>query len=325
MSRGQQVQLVVPCTNRKRTLPHPALTIRAMADTRSDRPWERWRERLENVEADRSPAGDLYSGQHWYEAKRLVAEHPRNSRVTAWICSAGYGLVSPGAMLKAYSATFTPSTQDSVSRLGDSVHRDEAVRQWWAGLADWAGPEPGQPRRLADVAREHPTDVMIVALSRPYFEASRDDLLDVAENMSDPEKLLIVSPEVRHDIQRGAMRIQPLPVDGRAISYLGGTMSTVGIRFVRHLLMHATWSSLRASDLRRAVERWMSDAPKRERPTRERTSDEVVTSVIRGALTIDATRSATGLLREYRDSGNACEQGRFRSLYWKVRGEIDDR
>lgn len=323
MSRGSKVQLIVPCTNRKRMLPHPNLTIRTMSDTSSERPWEAWRERLEAIEADRSTAGDLYSGQHWYETKRLVSESSHKFQVRAWICSAGYGLVTPRAILKSYSATFTPSTEDSVSRLGGSVRRDEALRQWWTGLAGWVGPEPGEPRRLADVARKHPTDVMIVALSKPYFEACSDDLLDVAENISDPDRLLVVSPEVRHELRRGATRVRPLPVDARAISYLGGTMSTIGIRFVRHLLTHASWS-LRADALHQSVSRWVANAPVHTRPTRERASDQAVGAFIRGALAIDATKTATRLLREYRDSGKACEQGRFRLVYMSVKGEFGD-
>ena len=50
-------------------------------------------------------------------------------------------------------------------------------------------------------------------------------------------------------------------------------------------------------------------------------TDEEVSSFVAKALKADGPISCSALLRTMRDSGMACEQSRFRRLYWATRGE----
>jgi hypothetical protein len=51
-------------------------------------------------------------------------------------------------------------------------------------------------------------------------------------------------------------------------------------------------------------------------------TDEQVSSFVAKALAVDDPPTCSALLRELRDAGMACEQSRFRHLYWAVREEL---
>jgi hypothetical protein len=319
---GRTVHLVVTCTKRKRRAVLPELTIGAAVRAPGSEPWKAWRRRLEQVATETLPAQDLYVGGHFHLAKLLLADRALPSDVSLWICSAGYGLVGPKAALKPYSAVFTPGSRDSVARLLPQTEHGEAVARWWNGLAEWSGPTPQGPRRIVDLARLHADSTIIVALSPAYLAACQDDVVQAAMALTDPERLLIVSPGSRPG---EAAQIRPLPLDGRAAAVLGGTMGTLGIRFVRYLLTTHDWDSLRASTLRPGLERWLSCLKPRFVPVRRRHDDPEVAAFIRSRLSHTPNRSATQLLREYRHLGQACEQKRFHTIYSAVKEEGNGR
>ena len=95
---------------------------------------EEWIGRLSIANGEVTTAADLYRGDHWTHALR-AAERLTQVEGRAWVCSAGYGLVPLSAKLKSYSATFTSGDPDSVPE----------PTEWWTALAEWEGPEPGQP------------------------------------------------------------------------------------------------------------------------------------------------------------------------------------
>jgi hypothetical protein len=53
---------------------------------------------------------------------------------------------------------------------------------------------------------------------------------------------------------------------------------------------------------------------------RKKLSDEEVTAMIAGRLTLEPRMSASRMLREFRDAGYACEQSRFGQLHRSVTG-----
>ncbi len=321
MRGPRRIHLLVTCTNRKRQPPHPELTIRAATDTSDGRPWEGWRRRLETVDAPVLAAQDLYVGPHWHVARGVAAAYRDDPLVSLWVCSAGYGLIRPEAGIKPYSAVFTPGSEDSVSRLLDVRDNADAVRRWWEGLAEWPGPHPNGPRRVADLARLDPDSVVIVALSPSYLAACRDDLAEAYATLGNSDRLLLVCPGANNDSRTPGP--DPLPIDGRAAGFLGGTMGTLGARFVRHLIGAFSWNDLRASYLRPRLEQWLTTLTPRRVPIRARHDDSEVAEFIRERLIADLGSSATGLLREFRGLGEACEQKRFHAIYSDVKGEID--
>jgi hypothetical protein len=271
------------------------------------------------VEAPLSAAQDLYLGQHWLLARELAEESGQDAELVLWLCSAGYGLIRPHAPVKSYSAVFSSGSEDAVSRLMPTIDTREATRRWWSGLAEWQGPLLGAPRTLAAVAAADPDAVMVLAMSPPYLAACGDDLGNARRAIADPDRLMVVCAGGGGANASGH---RPLPLDGRAVGFLGGTMGTLGLRFVRHLLREHAWDDLRASYLNPQLDRWLASLSPRPLPVRSRQSDGEVAHFVRQRLIADPKRSATRLLREYRDRGHACEQGRFRTIYWAVRERV---
>ena len=56
---------------------------------------------------------------------------------------------------------------------------------------------------------------------------------------------------------------------------------------------------------------------------REAKSDQQVRDFVRTELANNPTASHTGLLRQFRDSGQACEQSRFRELFKEVQADLN--
>jgi hypothetical protein len=173
---------------------------------------------------------------------------------------------------------------------------------------------------LAAVAAADPDAVMVLAMSPPYLAACGDDLANARRAIADPDRLMVVCAG---GDAANASGHRPLPLDGRAVGFLGGTMGTLGLRFVRHLLREYDWDDLRASYLNPRLDRWLASLAPRPVPVRSRQSDGEVARFIRQRFIADPKGSATRLLREYRDRGHACEQGRFRTIYWAVREGVN--
>src|SRR4051812_46295043 len=100
------VNVVVSCTKRKTRRPIADLDAAnlpafvGVADRSGD-----WIARLAGRPEELLPAAELYSGDHW----KVALELPECSAfpVRLWVCSAGYGLITPSSLLAPYEATFS--------------------------------------------------------------------------------------------------------------------------------------------------------------------------------------------------------------------------
>jgi hypothetical protein len=304
------INLIVSCTNRKR-YPTPAgLAVRDLGGSDVAGRLRIWKDRLHQVQADRYPAERLYVGDHWAVARQLPSRLAQ-SGVTArlWVCSAGYGFIRSDALLKPYQATFAPGADDFVA--AGAANRTAEVRAWWQGVCAvrLGGGEPA-PRTLAHLAATQPRTPMLVALSLDYLDAVTDDLKEVLKRPFFREHLAIVSCGTIG--QRHPWADNILPCDGLMTGALGGTLTSINVRIARHLLL-----SLKGTEP--TVERLATLARSIPRatpvPARQVRSDRQVLAYIRSALRRAPRPSRSRLLREYRDAGLACEQGRFANLY----------
>jgi hypothetical protein len=80
----------------------------------------------------------------------------------------------------------------------------------------------------------------------------------------------------------------------------------------------AVWG-LNAKVLNRKLSNMISRSPELPKFERERLSDAQVRGYIRQGLRKGPQPSCSSLLRALRDSGLACEQSRFKNLYWEVK------
>lgn len=305
------INLVVNCTSRKRYPTAPGLALRDISDHDMGGRLHTWKERLQRVPANRHRADELYIGDHWAVARgipTLMAE--RGLTIRLWICSAGYGLVQSDSLLKSYQATFTPGSADYVA-----IHardRSAAIRSWWLGVSSVRlNGEEDAPRTLAQLADMQPRIPILLALSVDYLDAVADDLQEVLSRPFFKEHLSIISCGAA--AQRRAWAHNLLPCDGLMSGALGGTMTSVNVRVARHLLSYSYGSVPtveRLATLARSIPRAALAFPERQ-PC----SDKQILAFIRKALRRSPVPSRSRVLREFRDAGLACEQGRFANLY----------
>lgn len=304
--RSGAVHVVVTCTNRKsvpvprplhlRHLPHDDPGPRAKA----------WIGRLRSEPTPAIPAVDLYAGEHWHVARRLTEPAVSDPAVPSlWVCSAGYGLVRADAPLRPYAATFSPGHEDSVG--GDT----SSLAGWWGTLATWRGPQPGMPRRLAELAAADPTSTLLLALSPAYLRACGDDVLAAAEALASPDQLSVLCLGWSSGDRLAEYVI---PADARLQHTLGGTRQALNTRLLSYLLRHHKGALVRPA-LRRTTATLLAGLPPIPTYDRQPRSDAQVKAFIARRFRTRPGASCTGLLREYRDGGNACEQSRFRRLY----------
>ena len=85
----------------------------------------------------------------WHETPEL--------RARIWICSAGYGLISPQSEISSYSATFSPYERDSVTRGFDCECQENRSAAVVAQLLR-GGPVPTVPNCvvITAIARRYP-------------------------------------------------------------------------------------------------------------------------------------------------------------------------
>src|SRR5438105_4578850 len=100
--RPPKIVLVAACSQRKRVPPPLDLRLGSLASGPEERATQ-WRKRLDEVEAGRQVAIELYAGDHWHsacQAYRLARRY--SSRAELWVMSAGYGLIRSNTPIKPY-------------------------------------------------------------------------------------------------------------------------------------------------------------------------------------------------------------------------------
>jgi hypothetical protein len=308
------VHVVVTCTQRKRRPIPAALHLRRIPAVEPvGRCWM-WRERLiARGGPEAVSAVDLYGGEHWQVARSLPVHGAEGGqKVVLWVSSAGYGLIPADAPLRAYAATFSSAQADSVLRPGAPVS-DLSV--WWRELSAWEGPAPGTPRTITSLARSDPSASVLVAVSPPYLRACGRDIADAAAEAG--ERVAVVCAG---GTPAGPLAEVALPGDARLQAALGGTRGSLNVRIAGHLL--ATHSG---PFTRPALAATLADLLERQPPLpryeRQELDDAAVVHFITAELDglNGSAPGATRLLRRLRDSGYACEQRRFASLYRLVK------
>jgi len=301
----------VSCTDRK-TLPTPKhLQLRGIAKRNSLlEACEIWADSISSVIETGTTLRlrDLYGGEYWKIA--LAAGEEAN----LLIASAGLGLVEPDSKGPGYGATFVAGSPDSVLRFGQHAQKSSVRSEWWDGLASNGLGTKSWIKKTSDV--------VLVAISSSYQEALSGDL----EKLADAGRQVIVmsgSPQIPQ--LRDIENIHHVETGQWLRMILGGSTPCVGIRFAAHLLNEDKWHSIVEieSELNR-MERQYLNGRGDKLPVFNRTTqtDIQVTNwikqMIKSCNKQNMKPSKSLFLREYRNSGFACEQKRFGALFEKV-------
>lgn len=301
--------IVVTCSNRKAAEPIEALRARSLPSLDTSGRVQAWVERLATTDSLALPARDLYKGEHWQVALSLpLLGRQLAETCELWVCSAGYGLVSADARLKPYAASFAARDRDAVART------EEQAGAWWRKLTELQRAPGAESASLTGLAQRWPDATFMVVGSAAYLGPMAGDLLAAVRELSDPASFWLLSCGVNGT---GPLTHLVLPGDARLQHEVGGTRQALNVRV-------AEWILSAAVDLgildRRTVEKNLSNLLERlpEVPTygRKPSSDHEIKRFVRQNPGV----SRTALLREFRDLGMACEQGRFKRIYDESRG-----
>jgi hypothetical protein len=302
--------VVVTCTSRK-TADVPRLAqMRHVRNKVLGGRIREWMDHLDRCEGEPKQAGALYCGSAWVPVARLIA----SKRARIWIISAGHGLITPETEICAYAATFSPNHPDSVVRNGSKAFQ---TADWWRGLSAQASGK--KFRRLSDIAKAFPEVPIVAALSSDYLAAVEADLTAARDHLRNPDSMIVISSGAA---KTGALEANFLPCDSRMENLVGRGRSALNVRLLEALLDEHE-GDLRASRVRRKYSQLLARLPAAGYPKRERSEDDDVRTFIRAVMKGDASASHTGLLRQYRKSGRACEQSRFRGLFRQVKAELE--
>jgi hypothetical protein len=264
---------------------------------------------------DRSPtrsAAELYAGDHWTVIRELPELGARAGlAVRLWVASAGYGLVPAEAPLRSYAATFTPGHADSVAVAGTPGRK--ATREWWQRLGREEGPDASAPRTIAALVRAHPEATFLVVAAPRYVAALEDDLVEALGLLRNHEKLLIVSgmPGPVVEVLRGSW----VPSVASLQSSLGGARTSLHARLARRIIAEAGECGLEATAVRERFQELAHRAPPPPRYDRTVVDDDEVRRFVVAQLRENPGATHTRALRDFRSTGHACEQSRFRRIF----------
>jgi len=315
--RALKVHVISSCTDRKKVVVTSERRLRHHCGSENASLVTRWKHALMGVTAESRPVREVYAGEHWVEFLRVVESWQGDETVKGWVASAGYGLIPLDSSVVGYAATFSPGSEDSVVRLGMNGV------DWWESLSTWEGPNPGSARTVrAIVERGNVGDLVVVTASPHYLGAMAKDLQSALEIAADARAadLLVMGSRVPSDLGR-RYPDHVVQFGGGLQRLVGGSRIGLNIRVLAEALKAG---KVTREDIRDWVAASSANFPLLPGPDRDRADDGAVSAFIAERLREDARLKATPLLREWRDAGRACEQGRFGRIYRRVVEEMSE-
>jgi hypothetical protein len=335
-----KIHIIANCANRKRQTPLIELNsiIQSNIKDRSIAWWEKLNNYvgssvnsgLYQEDNGKIKASNLYVGSYWSTIRELPAK-ARNSGFEAnlWVISAGYGLISSEEEINSYSATFTPSDKNSVTNgETDASKRIEHLKYWWELISNYSLPQSSHPRRLNQLLRENSNDYFLVVASADYLSAVEEDLLEGINTLSSRKNIVIISSK---SFSNEILQQNIIPADAR-LQCNGdcrsecekhliprGIRGTISAALAGKIIEKASENGFDAEQLKQFVETRVEQCPELINLNRTRLDDTAVRKFINDELGKSRSASCTSLLRKLRNNGQACEQKRFKEIYWSVK------
>jgi hypothetical protein len=291
---------IVTCTARK-TLP-VSVTFGSLANFCHEERFNEWTRRLETTSSELKPAKELYAGSSWSAVREILAY----ARTNVWIASAGYGLITPETNIRSYSATFTRNHADFV---GDN-NTANCTQNWWLKLTQKNIPT-SEVASVCQLVRRNPHIPLIAALSEDYWRALKHDFEEAAQFVKSRENMVIIAAGVS---ETGPLGGHFLPCSAKLERVLGRGRSSLNARILA-LIFREYRDQIGRPELFETFHQLLSNLDEYPYPQRRQTSDEQVAEFIRQKKSAHSKVSHSRLLREFRASGSACEQKRFRELF----------
>ncbi len=159
---------------------------------------------------------------------------------------------------------------------------------------------------------------MIVIASPTYVSAMADDLEASITHVRSRGAVFVVSSRMPSQLRDVACCW--IPSLGVLQGAMGGGLVSLHARVARHLISNTAPRDFVKENLALMNKKLDDEAGQAtKRAAGSALADDDVLAFIRKRIALDPKSSHTRLLRELRDSGQACEQGRFRRLFMQVK------
>jgi hypothetical protein len=312
----QNLHIIVNCTERKNARVPEELRLSSIPTGTLRKRAMQWLQRLKSYKSEGVTAGDLYAGDHWGIVRNLpTLAVQANFTPHLWVISAGYGLVHCLEKIHPYSATFSAGHCDSILSNSTATGTNRSLlHKWWELLGK--SPVTKGPRSLTQLVRQNERAYYLVVASPAYLNAISEDLTEALSLLKKP-RFVIVSSRLAAVSKRWEQCL--IPSDARLQEEVGGARSSLNARVAERVLIHATEAGFDPITIRKKVENQIAASPKLVKYDRQRADDESVSTYIIRGLQETPELSCTAMLKRYRTEGKACEQKRFKNLYWEVK------
>jgi hypothetical protein len=265
----------------------------------------RWRAQVEEV-SNRSSAASVYQGRSVQEA----LGNARKLEAELWFVSAGLGLVRGDVQIPRYDLTLSSGRASITPHL---LTLAATPADWWAAVTSGSG------LTLAELLARQPDRTVYLTLPAPYLALLGREL-EVIGNSEHAQRLWIFTGAPGRRALPAAVRARALPYDQR-LELIGpaGTQADFPQRCLTHFISLGLTGNVSAQEAAAAVDQALAARAMPARPNRRVVTDREAMELIRAHWHGQAGQSGR-LLRHLRSGlGVACEQGRFRLLYHRVR------
>jgi hypothetical protein len=278
-----------------------------------------WSMRIRHNSEKAVKAIDLYRGNSWSIIRKLQKDGKHGKKLRLWIISAGHGLISTDTLVIPYAATFADGHPDSVkpSRLQNSTTGD-----WWKKLVQWRRQARQKVSSISDIAKSYPDEPLVIAISKEYLSATYDDIVEARKMLLSPDKMVIICTGAK---KNGDLADNFLPCDARFENHFHCCRGDLNVYLLESVVKSHFASDISASKLKAGFKRKLDKLPKIALQNRSRLSDLALEAFITFNLLDCCGGSFTNLLSLLRSEGCACEQKRFRRLFFRVKRALKKR
>jgi hypothetical protein len=232
------------------------------------------------------------------------------------VVSAGLGVRNGSDLVPPYSLTVAGRDPDSIWRAVTNNCRNDPS-QWWAAL----NRRTGDSAPLATLIGSKPETLFVVALPSAYMQMVSADLATLGA--ADRRRVRLIGPTELDPSMASHWNDNLMPYDSRldgAGSPIPGTRSDFSQRAARHfvrLLGHSR-RSLSAEDHATLVRQSLEGLQAPVLARRPQHSDLDLREIIRELVEETGGKASESLRRLRHQRQIACEQGRFKRLFWEV-------
>ena len=307
-----KIAIITTCTNRKTKAPKNSLSGRNLPSGDQEDLLHDWVRKIRN-EQETFYAKNLYCGRGFSEILKIKS----NASARVWIISFGMGLVYDDMPIPPYQLTLTRTSEDSIL---NKVSSNFNPSEWWKGINQQLH---GISDPISNIINNNKDTIFVISVSQAYLDLIISDLFSLQHQ--DLSRVRIVGPPQPIKLPYQYRHLW-MPYDDRfdgPESPNPGTRSDFSQRIARHFIENVLipYPMSSAEEQCKLVDNFMGTMNRAKQVKRRSLSDNEIANII--TINWDlANGSSTRMLRVLRDKEKvACEQGRFATIFRKIRSE----